>query len=601
MTNTFLELVSRATGAAVLVLAVSAAAAEDQFTEQRDARNGQVIFMRNEAVQTTTASLASRSAVKAPATGPIFNRADLGKPEWTNAVATARAFLHQHGRKFAAGGTLDPDADLVALRAERDGLGMTHVRFTQTYRGLPVFGAEASVHLAADGRVSSAGARVVPAVQVDIQPTFTATQAVAKAVALWQAQFHRTEIPESTSSNLCIFAPGLLKNDGNPASYLVWEVRLALECKETGRLLSAEDYYLDARTGEMREQLSEMQNLSRKIFDCSAPAPPGNPSTCPFVTVDGYRYGRLEGDPPVGLNPRYLPQEISQDTDTLYDKLNVVQQFYWNHFGRDGASNQGGTGYGGNYYPWRTYGITYLDYTPGFQCPNAAHYRGQIEFCKDLILDDVVAHEYAHAVVMWSHFDTGAGLAVGMTYYGESGALNESHSDVMGEMFELAKNGRCDWINAGGASKFPPFRVLFDPPSWTSNGAPTPHPDRFQSPFEYCGSDESGGVHHNSTIPSKAAYLLSRGGYFNGCTIPRLGETKVEQIVYRAVTQYYAQTENFNGAYAEWIQSAADLYGAGSPECLQTRRALQSVEMDQPGYCSGLPARLPQATDVEGW
>ncbi len=67
----------------MLAFKVSAAAApaEDQFTEQRDARNGQVIFMRNKAAQTTTASLASRSAIKAPATGPIFNHADLGNPE----------------------------------------------------------------------------------------------------------------------------------------------------------------------------------------------------------------------------------------------------------------------------------------------------------------------------------------------------------------------------------------------------------------------------------------------------------------------------------------------------------------------------------------
>ena len=122
--------------------------------------------------------------------------------------------------------TFDPDADLVALRAERDGLGMTHVRFTQTYRGLPVFGADASVRLAADGRVSSAGARLVPDVQVDIQPTFTATQAVVKAVALWQAQFNSQQIPEATSTQLCILAPGLLKNDGNPTTYLVWEVKL---------------------------------------------------------------------------------------------------------------------------------------------------------------------------------------------------------------------------------------------------------------------------------------------------------------------------------------------------------------------------------------
>ena len=91
------------------------------------------------------------------------------------------------------------------------------------------------------------------------------------------------------------------------------------------------------------------------------------------------------------------------------------------------------------------------------------------------------------------------------------------------------------------------------------------------------------------------------GGTFNGSEVTAIGSAKVEQIWYRAMTQYYSRTETFNGAYAKLIQSAADLYGADSPECLQTRRALQSVELDQPGYCSGLPARPPAALDPVGW
>ena len=83
--------------------------------------------------------------------------------------------------------------------------------------------------------------------------------------------------------------------------------------------------------------------------------------------------------------------------------------------------------------------------------------------------------------------------------------------------------------------------------------------------------------------------------------ISALGEAKMEQIVYRAVTQYYSRTETFSGAYSEWIQAATDLYGAGSEEVRQTTRALQAVEMDQPGYCSGQPARVPHALDLEGW
>ena len=610
----------------------------ERLTYHTDARHGRVIFLRNDEAQPTAAKVAQHKAAPTKATGPLFNRADLGKPEWTNAVATARDFLRRHAGEFLgvaasrqsaanSGGasvpasrgmapgrlastlapptasSFSPDTDLAPLRAERDVLGMTHVRFTQTYRGLPVFGADASVHLAADGRVSSAGARVVPDIHVDIQPTLTREGAVALAVAMWQAQFHRTETPEATSTNLCLLAPGLLKNDGNPATHPVWEVKLLLKCGDCGedaRPISAEDYYLDAQSGELREQLTESRSIDRKLVDCSQPSPPGSHTSCPRIVIDGYRYGRYDsfGDGPSGPNPLYLPGEVSVDVDTLWDKLNDVHQFYQTHFGRNGASNQGGTG-NGYYNPIRTYGATYADYAPTWYCPNALMSQGSLQFCKGMIVDDVVAHEYAHAVEMWCFWDWVSGLAVGMTYQGESGALDESHADVMGEMFELAKTGSTDWIDGAGSPGHP--RGLVDPPSFTNSTSQQPFPDRSHAATKYCGSGDYSGVHCNSTIPSKAAYLMSRGGFFNGCTISPLGEAKVEQIVYRAVTQYYAQTETFNGACAKWIQAATDLYGTGSDEVRQTTRALQAVELDQPGYCSGLPPHPPQALDVEGW
>ena len=607
----------------------------EQLSFHTDARWGRTLFIRNDAAQPTPAEVARRPAATPAPSGALFNRDELAQPEWTNAVATARDFLRRHARDFldvaaprqsaavlgtnsqrrstepplrpatAPANAFDPDTDLTPVRAERDALGMTHVRFAQTFHGLPVFGADASVHLAPDGRVSSAGARLMPDGPADHQPTLTREQAVSLAVAAWQAQFNRKEIPEASSAVLCILAPGLLNNDGNPATYLVWEAKLLLECSEACKGLSAEDYYLDAHNGELREQLTEVHRIDRKLYDCSQPSPPGNSSSCSRIVIDGYRYGRYEdmGDGPSGPNPRFLPAEVSVDIDTLWDKLTDVHLFYQGHFARNGASNQGGTG-DGYYLPTRTYGGAYLDFMAGWEnaCPNAVMSRGRLFFCKDFMTDDIVAHEYAHAVVMWSHFDAGSGLAVGMVYQGESGALNESHSDVMGQMFELAKNGSSDWISGGGTKwGLSVSRVLFDPPSLFYYPRNSYLPDRFHSSHSYCGSDDNGGVHLNSTVPSKAAYLMAQGGQFNGCTISPLGEAKEEQIVYRAVTQYYAQTETFNGAYPKWIQAATDLYGVGSEEVRQTTRALQAVELDQPGYCSGLPPRPPQALDVEGW
>ncbi|MCX6917573.1 MAG: M4 family metallopeptidase [Verrucomicrobia bacterium] len=126
--------------------------------------------------------------------------------------------------------------------------------------------------------------------------------------------------------------------------------------------------------------------------------------------------------------------------------------------------------------------------------------------------------------------------------------------------------------------------------------------DRYYSPHFYCGTNhDDGGVHFIGTVPTKAAYLLAEGGKFNGCTIQAMGKAVMNQIWYRALTQYYSSTETFNGAYYKLLQASSDLYGADSETTRQLRRALQAVELDQAGLCSGLPPRPPEAVDMDGF
>ena len=150
----------------------------EQLSYHTDARWGRTLFIRNDDAQPTPAEVARRPVATPAPSGALFNRDDLARPEWTNAVATARDFLRRHARDFldvsaprqsaanpgtnslrrstepplrsaaAPANAFDPDTDLMPVRAERDALGMTHVRFAQTFHGLPVFGADASVHLA---------------------------------------------------------------------------------------------------------------------------------------------------------------------------------------------------------------------------------------------------------------------------------------------------------------------------------------------------------------------------------------------------------------------------------------------------------------------
>ncbi len=161
---------------------------------------------------------------------------------------------------------------------------------------------------------------------------------------------------------------------------------------------------------------------------------------------------------------------------------------------------------------------------------------------------DVVGHELTHGVTEFTS---------GLIYQGESGALNESFSDMMGNTSEFFAASRGldpaaqpDWLIGedvipagvyGGTN--PGFRNMGDP---QDDGDPDHYSER------YTGTSDNGGVHTNSGIPNHAYYLAVNGGQNAGCdttgsgghthtadcnvTVPALGLTKAEQIFYKGFT-----------------------------------------------------------------
>ncbi len=123
---------------------------------------------------------------------------------------------------------------------------------------------------------------------------------------------------------------------------------------------------------------------------------------------------------------------------------------------------------------------------------------------------DVVAHESAHAVT---------DCTSNLVYQDESGALNESFSDMMGNSAEffaaaggLDASVSPDWFIGEdvylGASAQPGFRNMSDP---AEDGDPDHYSER------QVGGGDNGGVHSNSGIPNHAYYLLINGGQNAGC------------------------------------------------------------------------------------
>jgi Zn-dependent metalloprotease len=124
---------------------------------------------------------------------------------------------------------------------------------------------------------------------------------------------------------------------------------------------------------------------------------------------------------------------------------------------------------------------------------------------------DVVSHEIAHAVTEYTS---------DLIYQNESGALNESFSDIMAAAAEALAEMQnketllgIDGEHTGGEYLIGEdfdlrplsngFRNMADP---AEDGDPAHYDDR------YTGTADNGGVHINSGIPNHAFYLLANGG-----------------------------------------------------------------------------------------
>ncbi|WP_090997876.1 M4 family metallopeptidase [Bacillus sp. 491mf] len=176
---------------------------------------------------------------------------------------------------------------------------------------------------------------------------------------------------------------------------------------------------------------------------------------------------------------------------------------------------------------------------------------------------DVIGHELTHAVTEYSS---------NLIYQNESGALNEAFSDIFGTLIEYYDNRNPDWEvgediytpgTAGDA-----LRSMSDP---TKYGDPDHYSKR------YTGTSDNGGVHTNSGIINKAAYLLANGGTHYGVTVNGIGKDKVGAIYYRANSVYLTESTTFSQARAALVQAAADLYGANSAEVTAVKQSYDAV------------------------
>jgi len=196
--------------------------------------------------------------------------------------------------------------------------------------------------------------------------------------------------------------------------------------------------------------------------------------------------------------------------------------------------------------------------------------------------DDVVGHELTHGVT-----DFTSNL---LSYY-QSGAINESLSDVWGEFIDQTNGSGTDtpavkWLLGEDVPGFGAIRNMSDPTQFGD-------PDRMTSANYFTASADNGGVHRNTGINNKAAFLMTDGGTFNGKTVLPLGIDKVAKIYYEAQTNLLTSGSNYADLYNYLFQACNNLIGSGvttAADCTQVRNATDAVEMNLEPVIGYLPA-----------
>lgn len=445
--------------------------------------------------------------------------------------------------------------DFAVQNVEKDGSSQI-VRLQQEVDGVPVFGSVVVGNVAKDGTLK---AIVNDAINVKGKPGLAkkATLSEKKAIKLYQKAIKASEFEVAPKAELVIYP---VKND---AVYAYKVTSTVLAGKEPSRWT----YFIDANSGKVLNKFDQLAHATGT--DVLGRSVTFN------TTLSAGKYYLQDTTRGKGIytydakNRTSLPGTLWADADNVfnatYDRAAVsahvnaakTYDFYKNTYGRNSYDNAGARLNSTVHYS-TSYNNAFWD---GTKMVYGDGDGSTFTYLSGAL--DVVAHELTHAVTEYS---------AGLVYQNESGAINEAVSDIMGTVAEYSVGSNFDWLV--GEDIYTPG-VSGDALRSMSNPAAYGDPDHYSK--RYTGTQDNGGVHTNSGIVNKAAYLLGNGGTFYNVSVTGIGVPKLGAIYYRALTVYLTPNSNFSSLRAAVVQSAKDLYGSTSAEATAATKSFDAV------------------------
>jgi thermolysin len=484
------------------------------------------------------------------------------RPAWVeSAHARSLEFLKQHGH---VAGLREPAAELELVGALEDELGLTHVRLQQVHQGVPVFANQIITHIG-DKRVGETTGRANEAAQrINTSPGLTAARAIKAAKA---ALNYEGDLAEQPKAKLVIL-PNVDGSDGATLTYQV-ELFVADDTKKHER----HHYFVDADTGGIVWHYDSIPSATGYSLYSGTVSIPTRYSNGAFrmyadgfgaCTTRNHDTGSVYSDSNDvwGNGLESFAQTIAVDA---HFNLKSTWSYFRDMLGRYGLDGQSRAAHGYVHYS--------SNYANAFYSDSKMYFGDGDAYTTPFVSTDIVAHEFTHGVTEY---------AAGLVYSNESGAANESFSDIFGTAVEFYVGIQPDYIIGENIS-----------PGGSRNMA-DPSIDHYSERVYIGSSYDNGGVHFNSGIQNKAFYLLAEGGTHpqSGITVTGIGRWPAEQIFYRALELYVTSGSQFSNIRAATVSAAGDLYGVGSTQYMETQRAWEAVGV---GTTTAPPACDPNA------
>jgi bacillolysin len=549
-----------------------------------------------------TAVPAGRRLAAGPSTWRVHRRLD-GTAGFITTTVSPAAVGAGAGKSAAAPSRVALDllqrhADLFGIERPRDELrhletvtapdGRRSVRFARRDDGVPLWGEDLTLHLDAAGHLVSFNGVYSPT-----PPAPTPARRIDAGEALARAQAHvagrsvEAPIPGHLRALLDWHGPtteALLRADGG-ALRPVWRVELRPNLRD--RWIVAVDGVsgdvIEAWNGTPHDGPStataiDLAGRSRRLntyavadsfllIDASkptfAPVQPdvvGDPRGA-LVTLtaggrDLTRTTRIEhvSSPDNGW--------VDATAVSAHANMGVVFDYFLNTHGRRSIDGVGGSLY------------SVIHVTDGGEPMDNAFWSGAFmaygdggdAFAPLAGGLDVAAHEMTHGVIQQT---------VNLEYRNQSGALNESFADIFAAMVD-----REDWhigedvVRGTGLFPSGALRDMESPNNGSAPGRAGWQPAHMDEFRDLPLSTDNGGVHINSGIPNRAAFLVAES----------LGRAQAEQLYYRVLAnRLINQRGNFVDMRNAAVQAATELFGPDEVEAVEAAYDAVGIVGDE-GY-----------------